>query len=75
MHMSLIACIKIPSAFLGSVYVVDFYGPQEGRTLQKCYSLRTLPNLSPTEITLSSVLVRTRASLCVKISVRLNVLH
>jgi len=34
-QINLITCVKIPSAFLESIYVLIFYGPQEGRTLQK----------------------------------------
>ena len=39
MQINLLACVKIPSAFLGSIYVVNFCVPQEGRTLSR--SVRT----------------------------------
>jgi len=75
MHISLVACVKRPSALLGSIYVVNVCGPQEGRTIQTSYCPQILPNLSPTEIALSSASVRTRASLCVMTSIGLSILR
>ena len=73
--INLITCIKIHCALLESIYVLNFYGPQEGRTLRKCYSPPTLPNLSHTEIVLSSIFACTKASLCGVTSVGLNELR